>query len=166
MLAVIRYFCLCITRIAILPCSRTPTRIIVTSVSWNSIISKIVVEWIALTKVSVVGLCFIYVGLYVTIYLMAKTTFSAALIWSYWLAYDLRGFPSEAARAWTGCCCSYQFCVQRFGHLCFLSTGGMSLSCPCFFSPKSVAMYSCHVQYMCNLLHVDDNFVYAWCHRI
>ena len=35
-----------------------------------------------------------------------------------------------------------------------------------FFSPKSVAMNSCHVQYMCNLMSVDDNCVYAWCRRI
>lgn len=35
-----------------------------------------------------------------------------------------------------------------------------------FFLPKSVAMNSCHVQYMGNLLPVDDNCVYAWCHRI
>ena len=153
--------------IAILPCLRTPTRIIVTSVSWSIIISEIGVECIALHQ-SFSSWLLLQICEFIcdNLTYLTKRTFSAALIWSYWLAYDLRGFPAEAARAWTGCCRSCEFCVQRSGHLCFLSTGGTSLPCPSVSVTKSVAMNSCHVQYMCNLMSVDDNCVYAWCRRI
>jgi hypothetical protein len=110
------------------------------------------------TKVLVIGFCFKSVSSYVIICL-TKRTFSAALIWSYWLAYDLRGFPAEAARAWTGRCCSCQFCVQRSGHLCFLSTGGTSLPCPSVFLAKErhyvfvlCAIYYCICAICCLLM--------------
>ena len=79
----------------------------------------------------VVALCYFIMELYVAICLM-KRTCCAAVIWSYWLAYDLGSFPVETARPWIERCYSCEFRIQCAGHLCFLSTGGMILPCPAF----------------------------------
>ena len=120
----------------------------------------------------VVALCYFIMELYVAICLTWGTC-CTAIIWSYWLAYDLGSFPIEAARPWTECCCSYQFHVQCASHLCFLSTGGMILPCAALLLFRQRLLQCTHL--ICQMLlcmksagcsSAHDSCVYAWWYRI
>ena len=102
-----------------------------------------------------------------------KRTCCAAVIWSYWLAYDLGSFPIETARPWIERCCSCEFRIQCAGHLCFLSTGGMILPCPAVLLFRQRLLQCFHL--ICAISqcvksagcwNTHDSCVYAWWYRI
>lgn len=161
------FFPLC--TIAILPCLRTPTRIIVTSVSWSSPISEIWVEWIALHQ-SFSNWLLLQICEFICDNLSDKENFlrSSHLVL-------LAGLWSQRFSRWG--------CEGVDWALLFLSILRPTLWSPLLslhwrYKPTLSFRFSCKraslcirlmcniLLYMCNLLPIDDKYVYAWFHRI